>query len=119
MEQRMERLQKFGAALPFAKVYFREDWEIIYFEVHGKMFGMMSPQVGEHAIITLKGIPEKNEELREIYEEITPGYHMNKKHWNSIALRSTVLTDDEIEQMIYLSYQLVWQNLPAKIRHAK
>ncbi|MCD5001299.1 MmcQ/YjbR family DNA-binding protein [Enterococcus saccharolyticus] len=119
MKQRMERLQRFGASLPFAKVYFREDWATIYFEVHGKMFGTMSPQATEQAMITLKGLPEKNEELREIYEDITPGYHMNKKHWNSIALRSTVLTDEEFEQMIYLSYQLVWQNLPAKIRQAK
>jgi len=102
--------------LPFAKVYYREDWQTIYFEVAGKMFGTMSPELSETAIITLKGEPGKNEEWREIYSDIVAGYHMNKKHWNSITLSTQELRDEELEQMIQLSYNLVWQKIPAKIR---
>ncbi|WP_207871776.1 hypothetical protein DOK78_000173 [Enterococcus sp. DIV2402] len=116
MQQRYERLQAFGKQLPFAKVYYREDWQTIYFEVAGKMFGTMSPELSETAIITLKGEPEKNEEWREIYSDIVAGYHMNKKHWNSITLSTEELSDEELEQMIQLSYNLVWQKISAKTR---
>lgn len=116
LKERMQRLQHYGNSLPFAKVYFRTDWEVIYFELQGKMFALMSPAPNESATLTVKGLPEKNEELREIYEDISAGYHMNKKHWNSIALKSQTLSDEELEQMLKLSYELVWKNLPAKIR---
>lgn len=116
LKERMQRLQYYGNSLPFAKVYFREDWEVFYFELQGKMFALMSPTPNEDATLTVKGLPEKNEELREIYEDISAGYHMNKKHWNSIALKSQTLSDEELEQMLKLSYELVWKNLPAKIR---
>lgn len=116
LKERMQRLQHYGNSLPFTKVYFRTDWEVIYFELQGKMFALMSPTPNESATLTVKGLPEKNEELREIYEDISAGYHMNKKHWNSIALKSQILSDEELEQMLKLSYELVWKNLPAKIR---
>lgn len=116
LKQRMDRLQAFGNSLPFARVYFREDWGTIYFDLTGKMFGLMSPTVNEEAILTIKGIPEKNEELREMYQDIHPGYHTNKKHWNSISLTTEELSDKELEQMIQLSYELVWKGLSAKIR---
>jgi predicted DNA-binding protein (MmcQ/YjbR family) len=41
---------------------------------------------------------------------------MNKKHWNSITLSTEELSDEELEQMIQLSYNLVWQKIPAKTR---
>ncbi|BBM19883.1 hypothetical protein G15_3564 [Enterococcus avium] len=67
MQKRIETFKAFGETLKCAKVYFREDWEVLYFDLQGKMFGMMSDQASEDAIITLKNLPEKNEELREIY----------------------------------------------------
>ncbi len=119
MQARMKRLQKFGARLPMAKVYYRKDWDTIYFEVAGKMFGTMSVEADEHARLTLKGPPEKNEEWRELYSDVTAGYHMNKQHWNSIALTTQELSDAELEKMIQLSYELVWQKLPAKLRQQR
>ncbi|MGM0216333.1 MmcQ/YjbR family DNA-binding protein [Enterococcus sp. AZ109] len=116
IKQRIERFQAFGNELPKATVYYRQDWQVLYFDLYGKMFGMMSPEAQETSAITLKGPPEKNEELRELYSDISPGYHMNKKHWNSIALSTTQLSDQEIEGMIQLSYHLVAKNLPAKDR---
>lgn len=113
---RIERFKQFGNELPHAKVYYREDWDVIYFDLQGKQFGLMSKENSEQAVITLKGEPEMNEILRETYQEIVPGIYANKKHWNSIYLKTEELSDEEIEKMIIKSYELVWQNLPAKLR---
>lgn len=116
IEERMKFLIEVGNKLQFAKVYYREDWDVYYFDILGKQFGLMTKDVTEDGIITLKGHPETNEELRETYEDIVPGYYANKKHWNSIKLNSTVISDSEIEKMIQTSYQLVWDKLPKKVR---
>ena len=101
LQQRIETFKVFGETLKGAKVYFREDWGVLYFDLQGKMFGMMSNQASEDAIITLKNLPEKNEELREIYVGIViPGYYTNK--------------NDVIKQLIEVSYQLVYQKLTKK-----
>lgn len=113
--QRIATFKAFGETFKGAKVYFRDDWEVFYFDLQGKMFGMMSDQAGEDAIITLKNLPEKNEELRELYQGIViPGYYANKTHWNSIKLASPEVSDEEIKQMIAISYQLVYQKLTKK-----
>lgn len=115
IQQRIETFKIFGETLKGAKVYFRKDWEVLYFDLQGKMFGMMSDQASEDAIITLKNLPEKNEELREIYSgTVIPGYYTNKNHWNSIKLASEELNDDAIKQLIEISYQLVYQKLTKK-----
>lgn len=115
MQQRIETFKAFGETLKGAKVYFREDWEVFYFDLQGKMFGMMSDQASQDAIITLKNLPGKNEELREIYAGIViPGYYTNKNHWNSIKLVSDELPDDAIKQLIETSYRLVYQKLTKK-----
>ncbi|WP_270598200.1 MmcQ/YjbR family DNA-binding protein [Enterococcus asini] len=113
--QRIATFKAFGETFKGAKVYFRDDWEVFYFDLQGKMFGMMSDQAGEDAIITLKNLPEKNEELRELYQGIViPGYYANKTHWNSIKLSSPEVSDEEIKQMIAVSYQLVYQKMTKK-----
>ncbi|WP_302373592.1 MmcQ/YjbR family DNA-binding protein [Enterococcus asini] len=113
--QRITTSKAFGETFKGAKVYFRDDWEVFYFDLQGKMFGMMSDQAGEDAIITLKNLPEKNEELRELYQGIViPGYYANKTYWNSIKLASPEVSDEAIKQMITISYQLVYQKLTKK-----
>lgn len=59
IQKRIERFQAYGNTLPGARVYFREDWETLYFDLDGKQFGMMSPEANEKALITLKHFPEK------------------------------------------------------------
>src|SRR5690606_4945704 len=56
--------------------------------------------------VSLKCDPQLAEHLREKYESVLPGYHLNKKHWNTIIC-SGQLTDDEIFDLTRLSYQLV------------
>lgn len=115
IQARMNVLKTYGQSLPGTKVYFREDWGTIYFDLQGKQFGMMSPEADEKALITLKHYPEKNEELRTLYTDvIIPGYYANKKHWNSIKLASEELSDTEIKKMVQISYELVLQNFSKK-----
>lgn len=62
----------------------------------------------------LKCDPERSIELREQYEDVIPGYHMNKKHWNTITLAGDV-PDTMIAELIRHSYDLVYQGLPKKV----
>lgn len=117
IEERMILFQSYGRELPHAKVYYREDWDCIYFDLLGKQFGLMTKEATEETMITLKGNPETNEILRETYQDIVPGYYANKKHWNSIYLRSKEVSNEEMMEMIKKSYELVWENLPAKVRN--
>lgn len=87
------------------------DDETLVFKVGGKMFCLLS--LRPPYTINLKCEPEYAVELREKYEAITPGYHMNKKHWNTIDLNSN-LTDWLICEWIDHSYELVRKGLPKK-----
>lgn len=117
IEERIERFKTVADQLRGAKAYYREDWDVYYFDLAGKMFGLMSPEPKEDAIITLKGLPEHNEILREQYSDVSPGYHTNKTHWNSIKLETKQLSNPEIEKLILQSYQLVYEKLPKKTRN--
>jgi predicted DNA-binding protein (MmcQ/YjbR family) len=73
----------------------------------------MSGDSERKPIITLKCDPNRAEELRENYEGIIPGYHMNKTHWNSIYFDSN-LPNDFLENLILHSYHLVFEKLTKK-----
>jgi predicted DNA-binding protein (MmcQ/YjbR family) len=69
--------------------------EVIVYKVGGKMFALASPEDLPHRV-NLKCDPERSEALREQYEAIQPGYHMNKKHWNTLSLaglKSSLVTE--------------------------
>lgn len=65
--------------------------------------------------INLKCDPEKAIELRERFDGIQPGYHMSKKHWNTVSLDGSV-DDSLIKELIVHSYDLVVSSLPKKLR---
>ena len=86
--------------------------DVLVFKVAGKMFALAALDELP-ATVNLKCDPEQALELRDRYEEVRPGYHMNKKHWNTIEL-SGVIPDGEITKMIDHSYDLVVARLPKK-----
>ena len=86
----------------------------LVFKVAGKMFAAMGLE-WEEAAINLKCDPERAEQLRDEYEDIIPGYHMSKKHWNTVYTERTV-EDELIEELIDHSYDLVFSKLPKKTR---
>jgi len=71
----------------------------------GKMFALIA-QNSNPLRVSLKCDPQLAQTLREKYETVLPGYHLNKKHWNTIIC-SGQLSDQEIKDLAHLSYQLV------------
>ncbi len=65
----------------------------------------------------LKCDPDRALELRDRYEDVQPGYHMNKRHWNTVVLTGAI-PEAELRQLIDHSYQLVVRSLPKKVAAA-
>ena len=88
------------------------DKDTLVFKVAGKMFALASLE--KHPLtINLKCDPEKAIELREQFEDIKPGYHMNKQHWNTVNIQGK-LSHKFICELIDDSYNLIVQSLPKK-----
>jgi predicted DNA-binding protein (MmcQ/YjbR family) len=88
--------------------------DVLVFKVGGKMFALA---VLDEVPITvnLKCDPDLALDLRDRYEQIKPGYHMNKKHWNTIEIEGGIPAV-ELRRMIDHSYELVVNNLPRAAR---
>ena len=79
--------------------------DVLVFKVGGKMFALTDP--GEYpARLNLKCDPDRAISLRDEYESVLPGYHMNKKHWNTILLDGS-LPSSMVRELIDHSYALV------------
>ncbi|MFI6647591.1 MmcQ/YjbR family DNA-binding protein [Streptomyces sp. NPDC050529] len=87
---------------------FGDDWEVL--KVRGKVFMLMTEVPGRPVVI-LKADPGEAHALREQYSHITPGYHMNRKHWITPEAREGV--DKElVRELVTDSYRLVVAHLP-------
>ena len=87
--------------------------DTLVFKVAGKMFALLN--INESQSINLKCDPEKSIQLRDRYPEINPGYHMNKKHWNTVEMDGT-LNDLFVKDLVDHSYDCVIANLPKKLK---
>ncbi|NOY38464.1 MAG: MmcQ/YjbR family DNA-binding protein [Chlorobi bacterium] len=105
----IEAFRAYCMEKPFVTESFPFDETTLVFKVLGKMFALTDLEEDFH--INLKCNPEKAIELREKYEAVTPGYHMNKKHWNTVFVDGSI-PDVLIKQWIDDSYTLVCQSLP-------
>jgi predicted DNA-binding protein (MmcQ/YjbR family) len=83
---------------------------VLVFKVAGKMFALMSLDEVP-ATANLKCDPNLALDLRDRYEQVRPGYHMNKKHWNTVEIDSGI-PEAELRRMIDHSYDLVVQSVP-------
>ena len=96
---------------------FSEDFpfgpDVLVFRVAGKIFALMD--VNTFASVNLKCDPERAVELRERYDGIQPGYHMNKQHWNTISTDGSVPAKLILELADH-SYDLVRSSLTKKLR---
>ena len=86
----------------------------LVFRVEGKIFLLVALDASPLQF-NAKCDPEKAIELREAYDAIKPGYHMNKKHWNTVIIDGSVSTS-LLKEMIDDSYKLIVQSLPKKTR---
>jgi predicted DNA-binding protein (MmcQ/YjbR family) len=87
--------------------------DTLVFKVMGRMFALCG--LDDFSGVNLKCDPERAIDLRERQEGITPGYHMNKRHWNTVATDGRV-SDPLLRELIDHSYALVSAALPKKLR---
>ncbi|NMH87216.1 MmcQ/YjbR family DNA-binding protein [Flavivirga algicola] len=94
------------------------DEETLVFKVLGKMFALASLKRWEagEAAINLKADPEYSEELRAEYNSIRPGFHMSKKHWNTLYIHEGELQPQLIKALIDHSYDMVVKGMTKKLR---
>lgn len=88
---------------------------VLVFKVMGKMFALTDVETFES--VNLKVDPEKGAELREAYPAVQPGYHMNKKHWNTVMMDGS-LPDKLVREWIDDSYALVASKLTKREKSA-
>ena len=109
---------KAAQAYLLSKPEAREDFlfgpDVAVMKVRDKMFATLGEEQGEGRM-NLKCDPDQAQALRDIFEAVIPGYHMNKKHWNTIKLDGSIPAG-EIQRMIDHSYALVVAGLPKKVR---
>ncbi|MDR1344202.1 MAG: MmcQ/YjbR family DNA-binding protein, partial [Tannerellaceae bacterium] len=94
---------------------YKKEWDAIRYTVRGKMFAMVANDAQGRGIISVKHLPEHGEDLRERYEDIVPGYYMNKEHWSSVFLDGNV-PGMVLKAMIDESYELVFRSLGKKVQ---
>jgi predicted DNA-binding protein (MmcQ/YjbR family) len=87
---------------------------VAVFKVGGRMFALVDLGDGP-GVVNLKCDPARALELRDAYAGIRPGYHQDKRHWNSVDLDGSV-EDDLVRELVEDSYDLVVARLPRAVR---
>jgi predicted DNA-binding protein (MmcQ/YjbR family) len=88
--------------------------QVDVYKVAGKVFAILSAHE-QPPTVALKCDPDLALHLRDHYPAVTPGYHLNKKHWNSVALDGSI-PPDEIDELVEHSYSCVVAGLPKAAR---
>lgn len=88
--------------------------DVLVFKVMGKMFLLCSLNTAPLQL-NIKCTPENIQEMRENYSAVLPGYHMNKKHWNTVILDGTI-PKKTLQQWIDESYELIVKSLPKNVQ---
>ena len=114
----IEQLRDFCITKKGVTEHFPFDEVTLVFKVMNKMFALVGLNHWENGEqkINLKCNPEKAVELRAEYDGISAGFHMNKKHWNTVLINSSDVTDKMVFDLIAHSYDLVVQGLTKKAK---
>ncbi len=113
----IEQLREYCIRKKGVTEHFPFDEVTLVFKVMGKMFALIGLERWENGetSINLKCDPERALELRAEFESVNPGYHMSKKHWNTVTLNNDV-SDDFAFELIDHSYELVVKGLTKKLK---
>ena len=109
-----ERLHNYLESKPGAVIDFPFDQVTLVFKVGGKMFALIT-LIEQPLRMNLKCDPGKAQALRDCFPSIVPGYHMNKRHWNTLIIDGT-LPEDLILSLVDDSYALVIKGLTKAVR---
>ncbi len=107
----LEQLRNLCLSLPGTSEYLPFDENTLAFRVGSKIFALVDIDLAES--VNLKCEPERAVGLRDQYDDILPGYHMNKKHWNTVSLKGN-LSPLLIKDLVKHSHELVLKSLPKK-----
>lgn len=110
--QYLEDIESFCNQLPGVSADFPFGEDTIVFRVFDKIF-LLSNVFNVPLSVNLKADPEQAILWREEYDAVKPGYHMNKKHWNTVTLDGSI-SNDEVKNMIVHSYDCVKKGLTRK-----
>lgn len=108
----IEEFRNYCLAKPMTTEDTPFDENTLVFKVAGKMFALTN--LKNYVSVNLKCDPDKALELREAYEQVNPGYHMSKVHWNTITVEG--FNQNLLKELIDHSYGLVVSKLPKKVR---
>jgi predicted DNA-binding protein (MmcQ/YjbR family) len=110
-----ETFRNFCLSLPYATESLPFDEVTLCFKIaNNKIFAILPLDTPDR--VNLKCDPERAIELREQYASIIPGFHMNKKHWNTLLFHGD-LDDTSIFELVKHSYDLVWKGLTKKVKN--
>lgn len=101
LDMRHKEVEEFILSMPNARLDYPFGEDVAVYKVKDKMFALI-PEKKQPVNISLKCDPALSEVLRKKYESVMSGYHLNKKHWNTIVL----------------SGQLPWEDIQALIKHS-
>ncbi len=107
----IEELRNYCLSFAETTEEFPFDEKTLVFKVFNKMF--LLTNIDDFNSINIKCDPELALERRETHPEVTPGYHMNKKHWNTVKTNQNI-GDETLKKWINESYNLVVKTLPKK-----
>jgi predicted DNA-binding protein (MmcQ/YjbR family) len=110
-----EEIHALCTSLPGAEQTFPFGNQVAVYKIGGKMFALV-PTDSASVQFSVKCDPDEAVLLREQYEAVTPGYHLNKRHWNSVRVDGSI-SQGELEEFIETSYQLVLASLPRAVQH--
>lgn len=110
----LDEILQFCLQLKGTTEHFPFDQKTLVFKVMGKMYALIDVEKPDS--MNLKCDPERAIELRERYACVLPGWHMSKKHWNTVLLNNELNTS-ELQELIVHSYELVVSSLPKKLQH--
>jgi predicted DNA-binding protein (MmcQ/YjbR family) len=100
-----KEVEEYILTMPNSRLDYPFGEGVAAYKIGDKMFALI--QEGKDPVqLSLKCDPKLSELLRDKYDEVMPGYHLNKKHWNTLVLTGQ-LSDNEIKDLIRLSYRLV------------
>lgn len=110
----IESFRTYCLSKPHATEHFPFDEDTLVFKIGDeRMFALIS--LSEADRVNLKCDPERAIELRERFSAVQPGFHMSKKHWNTVFFNRE-LSDNELFELIDHSYDLVYKKLPMKTK---
>jgi len=107
-----EQLDRYILKKPGATFDYQFDEKVRVYRIAEKMFALTADNTPLE--VNLKCDPIYALELRSIYEGVRAGYHMNKKHWNTVTLTDSDVDDESVKELIDHSYELVFSKLIKK-----